>query len=212
MLHTVNYFPQGETANPVAVEWLTTFDAEAGRQAGDLLAAAYGAQFEQPRGQWPKGSVVRHVLGEPDQHEAFAAARAARMHEHAEDKGSRYWVVRGADGAFVSLAKVTPKANSLYVNNVLTRPEAQRRGLASCALHAALNSYGNRKNAAVTLDGFAGSPVNDWFVGLGFEPGRPLLRAFRLAKGLEMPQRRYRHPYLGGLLETLAQRTRPESR
>jgi hypothetical protein len=107
------------------------------------------------------------------------------MATHIEEHGSNYWVIRHPTSIahLLALAKVTPQADTegrpgLYINDVLSTVEGW--GYGSTVLHAALSPY--PAETPVTLDGFEGSDVNQWFEDMGLQPGEVTAGGYKIGR------------------------------
>jgi ribosomal protein S18 acetylase RimI-like enzyme len=95
--------------------------------------------------------------------------------------GSRFAVIADPtkSGRLLGYVKTTPLEAAYpefdrpgcYVNDIIVRPEAQGMGLGRMLLHAGLKFGGYDPGLPVVLEGYDGSPVNEWYRNLGFQMG-----------------------------------------
>lgn len=178
-----------------------TADLAAG--ALDIMAKAYGYQFEESGPRMPEGTFRR----------LFDSTDETKVHEQAAQM--RIDVVGGSVYGFASdpevddspvvIAKASPsranplqkigwQAPNVYLNDIAVDPG--RRGLrfASVALYDVLTSGRFERKRILALDGFVGNTLpNEWFERLGLHKVAADIEPFVVDKeqGLTLPQERY---------------------
>lgn len=187
-----------------------------------LVALSYQVQFEEKmygRFRVPPGTIDEAFRPGSS---SRVSGHQDRMLDHI-DLGGQYWFLRADsnfavqdaedtdsinEGDIVALAKVTPVKPEdagmyddvpmdCYVNDVITDPRLQRRGIGSTALHAALIGSGSNPNGIVSLDGYIGNMgPNRLFarvMGLRRRYDKKV-RPYPLTHEVSMPQVRYETP------------------
>lgn len=202
-----------------------------------LVAETYRVQFEEtlrPPFRVPSGTMYDHFRpGSADRQAAYAE----HVTHEIEANGSSYFVVRAgihelpvvpdesalATGGLAALVKVSPsratfrqktglRPPNCYINDVITHPAAQKQGLASAGIHAALKIGKFSDTGVVVLDGYDGNHgPNSFFVNsLGMVLRKDIPVAPKvLENGTVMSMLRYETPPdLGvvGVKQRLAQR------
>src|SRR2546421_733969 len=178
-----------------------------------LVARSYGPQFEQPAGPLPPGVVAAHYDSGNSVH--LDAMRSRVLTTAA--RGGEYHIIRRPNepSQLVGLVRTVRRSSGwCHIGDILVDPGSprtsygQKKGYGSALLHASLLRYDPAQLA--DLEGYDGSPVNNWYRSLGFREGAPCDSWF--IGGYELPMSEYQTPEnvaVGGIMRNLA-RKRPE--
>ena len=156
---------------PLVVERLRHHDVNVHTAAAilDVMREAYAAQFEGEDKPLEPGAIETHLFPNTKRRKL---QHHGRMSSHMTKFGSQYWLVGNPKdpGRLVGLAKITPNlsyggVDNGYFNDIAVRPEAQHHNVGRALAHAALKFGSIPQDRPLTLDGYAGNPVNDWFTG-----------------------------------------------
>jgi GNAT superfamily N-acetyltransferase len=200
----VTYEKNEEAINLFRIDEAKDASEELAAEAMRLIAAAYGHQFEEPRGKLSRDTFARRY--DPDD-KGLLDRHFNRMASSLES-GAQYWFsyVDEGEATLNGLSKVSPsrpkqtqKARltgpNAYVNDLLVEPRSQRKGLGSGLLHAPLRFGGFEYDKALALDAFKGNPqVNSWFERLGMLPVEVEVGPFDIDGIHSLEQIRYSTP------------------
>jgi hypothetical protein len=185
-------FPTERLSETVLVEQIgqEELSQEHAYAALRIVAAAYKAQFEGPETfiNLPPGTIDAHFQPED---EAGARRQLGRMATYLES-GSSYWfatvydndpyswATERSNSGSVGMIKVSPSRATItqklklsppnmYLNDIAVSPNMQHRRIGTDMLYAVAKWSGYSPDVSMTLDGYANSSVNNWFVELGLQ-------------------------------------------
>jgi hypothetical protein len=164
----VEYPADDLSVAPVVVERLTADAVDEDLASGSirLVRDSYAAEYGDV--QVPKSYFYDEYDPEKD---TQVALRRQVMRERIENGSATYWIVRGeGPDRLDGLTRMMHDTYSSYIGDVITAPPG-RRGIGSCALHAAIGQTDYGPRHTLILDAFEGSSVNKWYEDLGFERG-----------------------------------------